>query len=226
MPVKIKICGVRSGEDAVAALAAGADFFGLVFYEKSPRFVTREQAEEIIAYVREQGFESARAIGVFVNEPPATVMEYVRRLGFFAAQIHGDEPPEYFRDLAGCRVIRTIRIKEPQNLEALGRGEAWAWLCEAHHPEQYGGMGKRIDASLLAPYVSRHRIFLAGGLTPENIAGVLQTMQPYAVDVSSGVESAPGKKDHDKVRAVIAAVRQYDVSATSDAREAVFRKWR
>jgi len=211
IPIKIKICGMTCGEDALAALEAGADFIGLVFYKKSPRFVTLEQAEGILSFVREHGFDDPRAIGVFVNEEPQIVLEYVNRLGLYAAQIHGDEPPDYFSRLAPCRIIRTIRIKGAENLEALGRGDAWAWLCDAWHPEHYGGTGKRIDVALLAPYVSKHRIIIAGGLTPENVSEVIRAVNPYGVDVSSGIESAPGKKDYEKIRGFIRAVRSLEI---------------
>jgi len=207
IPIKIKICGMTNGGDALAALNAGADFIGFVFYPQSPRYVTLEQAVEIMNFLRRSGFPKPRAVGVFVNEKPETVVEYYRRLGLYAAQIHGDEPPDYFSRLAPCRIIRTIRIKGAENLEALGRGDAWAWLCDAWHPEHYGGTGKRIDVALLAPYVSKHRIIIAGGLTPENVSEVIRVVNPYGVDVSSGVESAPGKKDHEKIRGFIRAVR-------------------
>jgi phosphoribosylanthranilate isomerase len=211
IPIKIKICGMTCGEDALAALEAGADFIGLIFYKKSPRFVTLEQAEGILSFVREHGFDAPRAIGVFVNEEPQIVLEYVNRLGLYAAQIHGDESPDYFSRLAHCRIIRTIRIKGAENLEALGRGDAWAWLCDAWHPEHYGGTGKRVDVALLAPYVSKHRIIIAGGLTPKNVSEVIRAVNPYGVDVSSGVESAPGKKDHEKIRGFIRAVRSLEI---------------
>lgn len=197
---------MTNGEDALAALKAGADFIGMVFYPKSPRFVTPEQAEDIVRFVREQGFGDARFIGVFVNEEPEKVTGLVERLGLFAAQIHGDEPEEYFEKLGSCRYIRTIRVRGCESLAALGRGGEWAWLCDAYC-DQYGGAGKRIDAALLAPYVSKHRIFLAGGLTPENISDALTRIKPFGVDVSSGVESAPGKKSHHKIEAFIKSVK-------------------
>jgi len=206
-PVKIKICGMTNGVDALAALNAGADFIGFVFYPHSPRYVTLEQAAEIVNFLRQNGFPEPQAVGVFVNEKPETVVEYYRRLRLFAAQIHGDEPPDYLSSLAPCRIIRTIRIKNAKNLEMLGRGDVWAWLCDAWHPVRYGGTGKRVDVSLLAPYVSKHRIIIAGGLTPENVSEVIRAVNPYGVDVSSGVESAPGKKDYEKISAFIRAVR-------------------
>jgi len=213
MSVKIKICGMTNGEDALAGLRAGADYIGMVFYPKSPRYVSPERAEHIVQLVQGQGFPDARFIGVFVNEPPKKAAGLVERLGLFAAQIHGDEPEEYFEHLGSCRFIRTIRVKSEECLSALGRGRAaWAWLCDAYS-EQYGGAGKKIDAAMLAPYVSRHRIFLAGGLTPENISDALKQIKPYGVDVSSGVEIAPGKKSHEKIMAFIKSVKEADNGA-------------
>ncbi len=197
---------MTDGEDALCALEAGADFFGLIFYPRSPRFVTLERAEEILDFLRKKGYAEPPAIGVFVDEERVRVLEIARVLNLFAVQLHGAESSEYCSALP-WRKIKAIRVKTPESLNAIGKYDVWAYLCDAYHPDMYGGTGKRIDASLIAPYVSRHRIFLAGGLTPENVFDALKQIRPFGVDVSSGVEVLPGKKDPEKVKAFIQAVK-------------------
>ena len=207
MQPKIKICGMTREEDALFALENGADYIGMIFHPGSPRCVSPEKAHRIMDFLRSKGYPSPPAIGVFVNEDVYTVMDYATKLDLYAVQLHGNESPEYCKKIS-ARVIKAIRVREPADLEAIHAYDAWAFLCDAYHPEKYGGTGKRIDASLVTPYVSRRRIFLAGGLRPENVSDALKTVMPFAVDVSSGVESAPGKKDHARIRGFIDAVKR------------------
>jgi len=206
MTIKVKICGITRKEDALCALESGADYFGLVFYKKSPRYITRERAKEIIDFLRTQGISAPPAIGVFVNEEIPRVRQSIEDLGLFAAQLHGEESPDYCADLSH-RAIKAFRVRDADTLRMMKDYNVWACLCDAFHQVLPGGTGKRIDASLLTPYIPMHRIFLAGGLSPENISLVLETIKPFAVDVSTGVESEPGIKDPVKIRSFIAAVK-------------------
>jgi len=206
MTIKVKICGITREEDALYALESGADCFGMIFYKKSPRYVPVERAKEIMDFLKAKGISAPPAIGVFVNEQIHLVREYMNTLGLFAVQLHGEESPEYCADLH-CRIIKAFRVRDAGELRAITNYRVWAFLFDAFHPVLAGGTGKRIDASLLSPYIQEHRIFLAGGLSPENISSVLETISPFGVDVSTGVESLPGIKDPDKVRRFIAAVK-------------------
>ena len=203
----VKICGITRPEDALHALDSGADFFGMVFYSKSPRAVTASLAAEIMDRLRREGYESPPAIGVFVNEDATTVARLAEELGLWAVQIHGDETPEYCASLPG-RVIRGFRVRDESVLRDMASWPVWACLCDAWDPRAYGGTGKMVDLEILAPYVSRHRIILAGGLEPGNISATLRRITPFAVDVSSGVESSPGIKDPVKVREFVRGVKQ------------------
>lgn len=207
--MRVKICGITRTDEALFALDNGADFFGLVFYPKSPRFVTLSRALGIINSLREKGYPAPPAIGVFVDEDLNLVKDYAETLGLFAVQLHGAESPDYCREIPRP-VIKAIRVKRPESLHIIGEYDVWAYLCDAWHPDFPGGTGKSIDASILSPYIQTHRIFLAGGLTPDNILGILKDIKPFAVDVSTGVETSPGIKDPEKVKAFIRAAKSFD----------------
>lgn len=203
MSVKVKICGLTRVADAQAAAAAGADMIGLMFYEPSPRSVTLEQAAEIVRALSPWVVR----VGVFVNPAAELVAEAVSRCGLNLLQFHGDEPPEFCTRFA-VMSMKAFRIRDAGSLQALPRYPTDAWLLDAYTPGQRGGTGERFDWDLAVEAKrSGKPIFLAGGLTPDNVADAVRRVQPFGVDVSSGVESAPGIKDHDKVRRFIAAAR-------------------
>ena len=203
MSVKVKICGITNAEDAQAAVAAGADLLGFVFAEESPRRVTVEQAAEIARVVP----PFVLRVGLFVNAPEELVMEATMRCGLQLLQFHGDETPEYCRQF-GAMSMKAFRMKDADSLRALPEYPTDAWLLDAFVPGQRGGTGHSFNWDLAIEAVKLGKpVFLAGGLTPENVADAVRRVQPYGVDVSSGVESAPGKKDHAKVRAFIEAAK-------------------
>jgi phosphoribosylanthranilate isomerase len=203
MSVKVKICGITSVADGQAAAGAGADMIGLMFYERSPRQVTLAAATEI-----------ARAlppfvvrVGVFVNPPEDLVLRAIAECGVSLLQFHGEEPPEFCTQF-GVMSMKAFRVRDAASLAALPDYQTDAWLLDAFSPDAHGGTGARFNWELAVDAKKLGRpIFLAGGLTPENVAGAVRTVQPFGVDVSSGVESAPGKKDHAKVRAFIQAAK-------------------
>lgn len=202
--VKVKICGVTNVADADAAVAAGADLLGFMFWDQSARHVTVEAAAEIARQLRPPVLK----VGVFVN---ATAEEVRRAIGLCELdllQFHGDEPPDYCLQF-GVRSMKAFRIRDAGSLRSLTLYATHAWLLDACAPGKLGGTGERFDWSLAAEAGRLGRpIFLAGGLTPENVGAAVTQAQPYAVDVSSGVESAPGRKDPAKLRAFIAAAKQ------------------
>ncbi len=201
--VQVKICGITRLGDARAALDAGADLLGFNFYPSSPRYVAPERAAEIIAALP----PSARSVGVFVNAELAAVQRIVKTCHLDYVQLSGDEPP----DFVGALSPRAFKALRPRSTAEAQIGAAAyaplgpvdsaapALLVDAYRPGQYGGTGWQSDWALAARLAARYRILLAGGLTPENVAEAVQQVRPWGVDVASGVESAPGVKDHDKV---------------------------
>jgi len=204
--VKVKMCGITNAEDALAAVAAGADALGFIFYEKSPRYVVPAVAAAIIAELP----PLVTPVGVFVNEGLATVRSIMDTCGLALAQLHGDENASYCRELSRP-TMKGMRLKDRGSLLALaeyrGRGAVRGFVLDAFSEKAYGGTGQTTDWGLAADVANTTPILLAGGLTPDNVAEAIRTVHPYAVDVSSGVESAPGKKDHAKISAFIDAVR-------------------
>jgi phosphoribosylanthranilate isomerase len=205
MPIKIKICGITNLKDAQAAVAAGADALGFVFYEKSPRYIERAVATRIIAQLP----PFVLSVGVFVNHDQEAIRNLVDECGLAFAQLHGDESPIFCESL-GRPVLRALRLHDRGSLLALaeykGRVGVRGFVVDAYSHETYGGTGQTVDWSLAREVAHAAPILLAGGLTPGNVQEAIQHVHPYGVDVSSGVEEHPGKKNHEKIRAFTHAV--------------------
>ena len=203
MSTIVKICGMTNPEDAVAAAEAGADAVGLMFYEKSSRNISLATASEIVRALPPYIIK----VGVFVNPEEDVVSRVIGELGLNIAQFHGDETPE-FCQLFPVMTIKAFRVRDAASLEALPNYPTDAWLLDAYVADQLGGTGAKFNWELAVAAQKLGRpIFLAGGLTPENVGDAVRQVHPYAVDVSSGVESAPGKKDHAKMRAFVKAAK-------------------
>jgi phosphoribosylanthranilate isomerase len=200
---KVKICGITSAEDGLAAAEAGADMIGLMFYEHSPRNVTLVQAAEICRALP----PFLMRVGVFVNAPGDFVLRAISECDLTMLQFHGDETSDFCTQF-GLMNMKAIRVRDAESLKALENYQTDAFLLDAHSRQGLGGTGERFnwDLAIEAQRFGKP-IFLAGGLTPENVADAVRKVRPFGVDVSSGVESAPGKKDHAKVRAFIAAAK-------------------
>jgi phosphoribosylanthranilate isomerase len=206
MSVRVKICGVTNVEDAMAAVEAGADALGFIFYEPSPRYVSPEVAGNII---RELPPFVAK-VGVFVNAVEHTMLITAAQIGLDTLQLHGDEPPAPWRSCS-LNTIKAFRVRDADSLRVLPDYDTSAWLLDSFVPDKLGGTGAKFNWDLAVEARKLGRpIILAGGLTPENVADAVRKVRPYAVDVSSGVEAAPGKKNHAKVRAFIKAVRRVE----------------
>lgn len=203
MSVTVKICGITCVEDAMAAADAGANAIGLMFFEKSPRHV----ALDIAAAINRALPPHVARVGVFVNPSEADVTEAVAACGLTILQFHGDESPQFCRQFP-LMTMKAFRVKDTASLAALPNYPTDAWLLDAYSSGALGGTGERFDWDLAIEAQKFGKpIFLAGGLTPENVADAVRRVQPFGVDVSSGVESAPGKKDAAKMRAFITAAK-------------------
>ncbi len=215
--MKIKICGLTTLDDALAAVDAGADYLGFNFYPKSPRYIAPDDCARITDVLRGHG--DARAmrptlVGIFVNASPAAVAVLLDRCGLDLAQLHGDETPAQLMLLEGraYKGVRDVAMKERERekelaaFAAAGPGHP-ALLVDAYTPDAYGGTGRAADWPAARAAARQFPIFLAGGLTPENVGDAIAQVRPWGVDVASGVESAPGRKDAEKIRAFIRAAR-------------------
>lgn len=204
--IRVKICGITNLDDAAAAVEAGADALGFIFSRKSPRFVETIVAKQIIATLP----PLVIPVGVFVNEDVAVVRSIMDECGLALAQLHGDEPAAYCQELARP-VMKALRLKDRGSFLSLaeyqGRAGVRGFVVDTYSETAYGGTGKIANWSLAAEVARSAAVLLAGGLTPDNVSDAIQAVRPYGVDVSSGVESSPGKKDHGRIRAFFEAVR-------------------
>jgi len=206
MSTRVKICGITSLADAQAAVAAGADVLGFNFFEGSPRHISLERAAEIAKQIS----PAVLRAGVFVNAPAEFITRAISGCGLNLLQFHGDEPPEFCVQF-GLMSMKTFRIRDAASLKELAEFSTDAYLLDAFSPGARGGTGERFSWELAVEAQKFGKpVFLAGGLTPENVADAVRKVRPFGVDVASGVESSPGKKDHAKIRAFIAAVRNAD----------------
>lgn len=206
---RVKICGITNLADARVAVEAGADMVGLIFYPPSPRYVTPAQARTIVASLP----LSVQAVGVFVNEPVETVTRVAHASGVQIVQLHGEETPEYCQQLP-WRVVKTFRFTDTVQPETMRHYAVEAFLIEGFHAAFYGGGGVQTDWPRAASLHAYGRLILAGGLTPENVQEAIRIVHPYAVDVCSGVEAAPGKKDWHKVCAFVAQAKRLENERT------------
>lgn len=208
---QVKICGITNTEDALVAAEAGADLLGFNFYPPSPRSVTPDQAHQIIKTLRVSLSPGLRVscVGIFVDEEPDRVRRIVAHCGLDYAQLHGAESPELVSELMdeGIGVIKSFRVRDGGSLSEIARYRATAYLLDAYVPGQPGGTGQTFDWELAVQAKEYGPILLAGGLIPENVAEAVRAVRPWGVDVASGVEATPGRKDHDKLRRFVATVK-------------------
>ncbi|MEK7773442.1 MAG: phosphoribosylanthranilate isomerase [Deltaproteobacteria bacterium] len=202
MRVKVKICGITNMEDAAAAFEGGADAIGFIFYGKSPRHITPLAASRIV----EELGPFITTVGVFVNETPEEIKAAVSASGIDCVQLHGEERP---RDCGGygVDVIKAVRVRDGRDIERLKDFRVSAYLLDAYREGIHGGTGEAFDWALAVEAKKSGRIILSGGLNPDNVREAIRRVRPYAVDVSSGVESSPGRKDLDRVLRFIKEAR-------------------
>jgi len=206
---KIKICGIRTLDDALAAIDLGADLIGFNFYLKSPRYVEVGVCRGITSRVRTIG--RVTCVGVFVNASVAEILATMETCGLSLAQLHGDETVE-FMDALEEKAFKAFR-GIPADIDGFARSDAPALLVDASVKGLYGGSGVTADWDGAAELAKKYPLLLAGGLTPKNVAEAIHRVKPWGVDVASGVESAPGKKDPSRMKAFVQAVRDAEIKA-------------
>jgi phosphoribosylanthranilate isomerase len=206
MKTRVKICGITNVADGLAAAEAGADMIGLMFYESSPRHITLARAVEIS---RAMPLFLMR-VGVFVNAPADFVLRAIGECNLTMLQFHGDETSDFCTQF-GLMNMKAIRVRDAESLTQLENYQTDAFLLDAHSRNGLGGTGEKFNWDLAVEAQKFGKpIFLAGGLTPENVADAVRIVHPFGVDVSSGVESAPGIKDHAKVKSFITAAKSVE----------------
>jgi phosphoribosylanthranilate isomerase len=199
---RIKICGITSREDALMAVEAGADALGFVLFSGSSRYVSPDQVAEIVRHLP----PFVQTVGLFVNEELSVVNSCTDHCRLDIVQLHGEESPEYC-DAVNRRIIKAFRVKDASSLDAMAGYRVAACLLDAWSPLAHGGTGTTFNWDIAARAAALQPIILAGGLTPDNVAGAIAAVRPYAVDVSSGVESSPRKKDAELVSRFIRSCR-------------------
>jgi phosphoribosylanthranilate isomerase len=180
----VKICGITRLSDALLAESLGADYLGFIFHPESPRYITPEAAAAIVKQLKQ-----AKAIGVFVNHSPMEVINIAKQTGVVGVQVYQQYSEQLPKDLLR---IQALRIREPQDLAPISSNLADYYLLDKYHDKAYGGTGETFDWHLLPE--DKSRLFIAGGINPNNVRAACE-LKPYGIDVSSGVESAPGQKD-------------------------------
>ncbi len=204
--IKIKICGITNIEDAATAVELGADALGFIFYSGSKRFVDPAAARDIILKLP----PFITSVGVFVNQDLDEIKRILDITGVNTVQLHGDESPEFCGSVTAsvpAKVIKAIRVKDSLDAGSLAQYPVQAILLDTYSDAEYGGTGKSFDWGILKDIDIEQKVILSGGLSPDNVAQAVEAVKPYAVDVNSGVEAGPGKKDHEKLKKFIEAIR-------------------
>ena len=203
--VKVKICGITNFEDAQTAVLAGCDMLGFVFYEKSPRYIRPDRAGDIISSLPGE----VEKVGLFVNEHKKTVTDILNQIKEIdILQFHGDETPDYCSAF-NKRIIKAIRVKNKDSVKQMASYNVNFFLLDAFKKDVYGGTGENFEWKLAKDAKAYNvSIILSGGLNPENVKEAIELVEPYAVDVSSGVEISPGRKDPELIKRFIQEVKQ------------------
>lgn len=207
----VKICGITNNPDALAAAQYGAAAVGFIFYPPSPRFIRPQDAKKIIRALP----KGLVTVGVFVNESTETIKKISDDLPLDMIQLHGDESPGDCRKLGATRVIKALHLQNDTDVGVASGYDVAAILVDSRRGNLYGGTGKTTDWALARKIKDQKPLILSGGLTPENIREALLAVAPDALDVNSGVESAPGKKDHEKLLRLFKTLRAYQDASQS-----------
>lgn len=206
MPVRIKICGITRYEDAKVAVSLGVDALGFIFYDKSPRYITPENAGKIINKL--PPFISK--VGVFVDSHPASIMDIAQKSGIDTVQLQGNETPDIARKLP-LSVIKAFSVKPGWDMSVMDKYDVAGFLLDAWASDRRGGTGTTFDWAIAREAVVRHRhIILAGGLNPVNVEEALEAVCPYAVDLNSGLEVSPGIKNPRKMKDAVGIIRSWN----------------
>jgi len=204
---QIKICGITNEEDALHAAGCGAAALGFIFYPLSPRYVKPEDARKIVSVLPDELVK----VGVFVNENVAEIKRVMEYCGLDMIQLHGDESPEFCRKFPAFQIIKAVELENDNDLNHAYSYEVAAILVDSRHDGLYGGTSRKANWKLACRTKNKKPLILSGGLNEENIAEALHTVAPAALDINSGVESEPGKKDHAKLARIFDIIRHVDV---------------
>ena len=215
---QVKVCGITNEEDALCAVHCGAAALGFIFYPPSPRYIKPEDAGKIISVLPDELVK----VGVFVNEKADEIIRVMEYCGLDMIQLHGDETPEYCLEFSADRIIKAVELKNEDDLNHALDYDVAALLVDSRHAGLYGGTGKKANWKLACRIKNKKPLILSGGLNEENIAEALRTVVPAALDINSGVESEPGKKDHAKLARIFDIIRAADTSP--DSTQLIFMK--
>jgi phosphoribosylanthranilate isomerase len=216
----IKICGMTDTGDAQYAAACGVDALGFIFYPGSPRYISPATAKDIIAMLP----ESVARVGVFVNQTVEEVLKISNLCDLDFIQLHGDESPAFCGYFDPSRLIKAISAVKGGVTPAMEAYAVRAFLVDAREGDRFGGTGKLSDWDFARELATKHRLILAGGLNESNVLAAIESVSPAAVDINSGVETSPGKKDREKIASIVKMIRKNDGSSCGDA--GIFRRER
>ena len=205
---QIKICGITNTQDALVAAQCGAAALGFIFYPPSPRYIKPSDAKKIISTLPDKLVK----VGVFVNEKPENIKKIMEYCPLDMIQLHGDESPEYCRQFSSSIIIKAVELKSRDDLKRSLDYDVAAILMDSRQGDLYGGTGKKSNWELACRVKNKKPLILSGGLNAENIAEALKTVAPAALDINSGVESSPGKKDHKKLVHIFDIIRASDTA--------------
>ena len=215
---QVKICGITNQEDALFAARCGAAALGFIFYPFSPRYIKPEDAGKIISVLP----DALVKVGVFVNENVAEIKRVMEYCGLDMIQLHGDETPEFCREFPSARVIKAVYLKNEADFVYAKSYHVGAILVDSRHAGLYGGTGRKANWELACRVKNKKPLILSGGINEKNIAEAMKTVVPVALDINSGVESEPGKKDHAKLARIFDIIRAADT--TLDNAQLIFTK--
>jgi len=205
--IQIKICGITNKEDALCAAKLGATALGFIFYPPSPRNIKPADARKIVSVLPDELVK----VGVFVNESVTEVKRIVEYCGLDMIQLHGDESPAYCREFPASQVIKAVEFKNDDDFNQASGYDVAAILVDSRHAGLYGGTGKKANWELACRIKNKKPLILSGGLNEGNIAEAIKAVTPNALDINSGVELKPGKKDHAKMARIFDIIRHADV---------------
>jgi Phosphoribosylanthranilate isomerase len=205
---QVKICGITNEEDALCAAKCGAAALGFIFYPPSPRYIKPADARKIVSALPDELVK----VGVFVNEKAAEIKRVMKYCGLDMIQLHGDETPEFCREFPSAQVIKAVELKNEADFVYAKSYHVGAILVDSRHAGLYGGTGKKANWDLACRIKNKKPLILSGGLNEGNIAEALQTVAPAALDINSGVELSPGKKDHTKLARIFDIIRAADIA--------------
>jgi len=205
---QVKICGITNTEDALVAAQCGAAALGFIFYPPSPRYIKPVDAKIIISALPDKIVK----VGVFVNEQPENIKKLMETCALDMIQLHGDESPEYCRQFPASMMIKAFDLINNDDMNRALTYPVAALLVDSRHAGLYGGTGKVSNWELASRLKNKKSLILSGGLNAENVADALKTVAPTALDINSGVEASPGKKDHKKLARIFDIIRAYDTT--------------